>query len=293
VLGWYHTYLVETGRSAAVWALLGFVVTYAITRWITRRIRARHASEAPGDAGAIKDLYIGGVHIHHQVWGILLVLVAGLLEFRFHPQSPGKDILALLFGVGAALALDEFALWLHLEDVYWTEEGRKSIDAVMVAIVVGIAMLVGTSPVDTTGGALQDADGRDVARPGVHSVPASEITATLGCTVAVASRDGPCRDRTFDLGTMSHQRRGRAALEPWKMRVASRHFMHRSGSPPRGVTAECGKFCSQIVPTTLWAALGVQSYARGPGAIRDFSPAVDRLRPSRPSASLRTSPGIG
>jgi hypothetical protein len=144
---WYRTYLVETGRSAALWALVGFVVAYVITRWMTRRIRARQSEETPGEGGAIKDVYIGGVHVHHQVWGILLVMVVGLLEFRFHPESPGQDILALLFGAGAALALDEFALWLHLEDVYWTEEGRKSIDAVMVAIVVGIAILVGTSPV--------------------------------------------------------------------------------------------------------------------------------------------------
>jgi hypothetical protein len=158
VLGWYHSYLVTTGRSAAVWALLGFVVAYAVTRGITRRIRARKDEDDGGADGAIKDVYIGGVHIHHQVWGILLVLVVGLLEFRFHPDSPGKDILALLFGVGAALALDEFALWLHLEDVYWTDEGRKSIDAVMVAIVVGIAMLVSTSPVGTSATTTQDAD---------------------------------------------------------------------------------------------------------------------------------------
>ena len=163
MVGWYHTYLVETDRSAAVWALLGFIAAYAVTRWITRHIRARQAEAGPGEAGAIKDVYISGVHVHHRVWGILLVLVVGLLEFRFHPESPGKDILALLFGVGAALALDEFALWLHLEDVYWTDEGRKSIDAVMVAIVVGIAMLVSTSPVGTTASTTQDVDDAAIA----------------------------------------------------------------------------------------------------------------------------------
>lgn len=157
MLDWYHTYLVATGRSAALWALVGFVVTYGITRWITRRIKNRSTVKDP-EGGAIKDVYIGGVHIHHQVWGILLVLVVGLLEFRFRPESPGQDILALLFGAGAALALDEFALWLHLEDVYWTEEGRKSIDAVMVAVVVGIAMLVGTSPIGVDTSATHDVD---------------------------------------------------------------------------------------------------------------------------------------
>lgn len=144
---WYHDHLVATGRSATAWVLVGFLVTYAITRWITRRIHARQHQEPPNAKGRIKDVYIGGVHIHHQVWGILLILVVALLEFRFHPESPWQDILAVLFGAGAALVLDEFALWLHLEDVYWTEEGRKSIDAVMVALVVGLALLATTSPV--------------------------------------------------------------------------------------------------------------------------------------------------
>ena len=144
---WYQRYLVDTGRSAALWVLLGFVITFATTRWITLRIRTRAARQTGQDGSAVKDVYIGGVHIHHQVWGILLVLVVGLLEFRFSPQPPWREVLAALFGAGAALALDEFALWLHLQDVYWTEEGRKSIDAVMVAVVVGLAMLAGTSPI--------------------------------------------------------------------------------------------------------------------------------------------------
>jgi hypothetical protein len=159
VTDWYQDTLVATGRSAALWLLVGFLVTFGATRWITLRIRARQASDAnEGEAdsqGAIKDVYIGGVHIHHQVWGILLVLVVGLLEFRFRPDSPWQEVLAALFGVGAALALDEFALWLHLEDVYWSEEGRKSIDAVMVALVVGVALLLGTSPIGLDAGTVE------------------------------------------------------------------------------------------------------------------------------------------
>ena len=84
--------------------------------------------------------------MHHQVWGILLVLVVGLLTFRFRPESPWIEILATLFGIGAALALDEFALWLHLEDVYWSEEGKKSIDAVMIAAVFGLVLLTAPRP---------------------------------------------------------------------------------------------------------------------------------------------------
>jgi hypothetical protein len=91
--GWYQTYVAGPGRSAVLWALIGFLVTYSLTRWITRRIRAR-CRRAPGGRSAVKDVYIGGVHIHHQVWGILLVLVTGLLEFRFRPHPPWQEVLA-------------------------------------------------------------------------------------------------------------------------------------------------------------------------------------------------------
>lgn len=145
---WYLDHVVDTGRSPALWMLVGFVVTYAVTRTITVRIKNRKASgDGQEESGPIKDVHIGGVHVHHQVWGILLVLVVGLLTFRFQPESPWIEVLAALFGVGAALALDEFALWLHLEDVYWSEEGKKSIDAVMIAAVFGLVLLTATSPI--------------------------------------------------------------------------------------------------------------------------------------------------
>jgi hypothetical protein len=144
---WYLDNVVDTGRSAALWMLIGFLVTYAVTRTITVRIKNRKASGTQEESGPIKDVHIGGVHVHHQVWGIMLVLVVGLLTFRFQPESPWIEVLATLFGIGAALALDEFALWLHLEDVYWSEEGKKSIDAVMIAAVFGLVLLTGTSPI--------------------------------------------------------------------------------------------------------------------------------------------------
>jgi hypothetical protein len=146
VTGWYQEHIADTGRSAALFLVVGFVITYAVTRTITHRIRARSGS-GEGGSGPVKDIYIGGVHIHHQVWGILLVLVVGLLEFRFQPDSPWVEVLAFLFGAGAALALDEFALWLYVKDVYWTEEGKRSIDAVLVAVVIGVALLMSTSPI--------------------------------------------------------------------------------------------------------------------------------------------------
>ncbi|WP_407342644.1 hypothetical protein [Pengzhenrongella phosphoraccumulans] len=173
---WYQREFVATGRSGALWLMISFLVTYAATRHITRTIRARAARGDTPQGGAVKDVHIGGVHIHHQVWGILLALTSGLLEFRFRPDSPGLEVLAALFGAGAALALDEFALWLHLEDVYWTEEGRKSIDAVMVASVLGVALLIGATPAGLTSDALAS-DGLAVLIP----IVVLHVTYTVVC----------------------------------------------------------------------------------------------------------------
>ena len=150
-MGWYQRVLVDTGRAPAVWMLAAFLVTFAVTRTITRRIRSRAEASGPESADSGKrrglgDVYIGGVHVHHQVWGILLLLVTGLLEFRYSPQAPREEVLAALFGAGAALTLDEFALWFDLDDVYWHESGRKSIDAILVATALGVALLVQASP---------------------------------------------------------------------------------------------------------------------------------------------------
>ena len=160
-MGWYRD-LAETGRAQAAWMLVAFFVTFTVTRAVTRRIRAKQrlaqASAGPEDQGGLSDLYVGGIHIHHQVWGILMVMLAGLLQFRYTPNTPWAEVLAVIFGAGAALTLDEFALWLHLDDVYWGPEGRKSIDAIMLGGALGVVLLTQTSPIgaepERAGGAL-------------------------------------------------------------------------------------------------------------------------------------------
>ena len=89
-----------------------------------------------------------GLHIHHLVWGIVTVLVTGFLGFSLQPETPWLEVLAVLFGIGMGLTLDEFALWLHLEDVYWSDEGRQSIDAVVIAMALGAMVVLGLSPLD-------------------------------------------------------------------------------------------------------------------------------------------------
>lgn len=126
------------GRLALAWVLLAFLVTFVVTRAITRLIRAGR--------GPFGNTEVGGLHVHHQVAGIFLLLGAGAGEFAYRPGAPWLQVLACAFGVGAALTLDEFALWLHLDDVYWAEQGRKSVDAVLVAAAIAALLLIGVDP---------------------------------------------------------------------------------------------------------------------------------------------------
>jgi hypothetical protein len=133
--GVYHDWIVETGKQPELFLLLAFLGSFGFIRTSAHMIRAQ-VSWWPG------NVEVGGTHVHHLVWGILLLLVIGYAGIAFAPGSPLREILAILFGIGVGLTLDEFALWLNLEDVYWSERGRRSIDAVIVAAgVAGIALL--------------------------------------------------------------------------------------------------------------------------------------------------------
>jgi hypothetical protein len=108
-------------------ASLGFFTTVLIVRAIT--IAIHH------DIGPFHDVGLSGRHIHHLVWGILLLLLVGyawLIEVGTGTPSSSHwsgRLTSMLFGVAAALTLDEFALWLNLRDVYWEREGRESFEA--------------------------------------------------------------------------------------------------------------------------------------------------------------------
>lgn len=126
------------GRTATLWMLVAFVLAFALTRTITLLIRAGR--------GPFRDTVAGGVHIHHLVYGIFCLLGAGVAEFAFRPGPPWYHVLAALFGIGAALTLDEYALWFYLEDVYWAQEGRKSVDIAIYTAGLGVIMLLAANP---------------------------------------------------------------------------------------------------------------------------------------------------
>ncbi len=133
----YEEVVVEPGNQPLLLMLVAFGVTFGITRFITHSIRSQRFSW-------LGNVEAGDTHIHHLVWGILLLLVAGVLAVVVQPPL---EVTAVVFGIGAALTLDEFALWLHLEDVYWSERGRQSVDAVIVFALVTAFMLIGAYPI--------------------------------------------------------------------------------------------------------------------------------------------------
>jgi hypothetical protein len=136
-------FLDQRGQRAGFVCLVAFLVSYLFIRTSARLMRSPRVPWWPGSV--VTD---SGLHLHHLVWGILLLLVAGFLGFALDPGSPGREILAAMFGIGAGLTLDEFALWVHLEDVYWKEEGRASFDAVVMATLVGGLLVLGFAPFD-------------------------------------------------------------------------------------------------------------------------------------------------
>ena len=136
----------SSGNRAGFLLLLGLLASFGFIRMSTRLMRS---PKVPWWPGSVKT---GGVHIHHLVFGIVLLMLAGFLEFALQPDSPWLEILAAGFGIGAGLTLDEFALWLHLEDVYWAEEGRRSVDAIIVATIVAGAIVLGLAPTGSNDG---------------------------------------------------------------------------------------------------------------------------------------------
>jgi hypothetical protein len=126
----YRFHFKSERRERLFLASIGFLVTFGVVRAITYSIRS--------GVGPFHNVSAGGMHIHHLVWGILLLLAVGYVWLI--QEGTGESRLpswfsrstAVAFGVGAALTLDEFALWLNLQDVYWEKQGRLSVDAVLI-----------------------------------------------------------------------------------------------------------------------------------------------------------------
>jgi hypothetical protein len=135
--------LVEHDEQGLFLVLAGFILSFAFIRMSTRLMRSPKVPWWPGSV-----VSESGVHLHHLVFGIVTMMVAGTLGFSTLGASPWIEICAFAFGIGAGLTIDEFALWVYLDDVYWAEEGRSSIDATVIAAAGMVLLLLGFTPFD-------------------------------------------------------------------------------------------------------------------------------------------------
>ncbi|MGW6245553.1 hypothetical protein [Streptomyces roseolus] len=135
---WFSRNILEPGKLPMLLALTSFVLTFLVTRTVTRLIRA--------GKGPFRNVSSGGLHIHHVVPGVVLAVLGGFGAVASGRHGLGAAAFAVVFGIGAGLVLDEFALILHLDDVYWSEEGRKSVEVVVLTAALVLLPLSGFSP---------------------------------------------------------------------------------------------------------------------------------------------------
>jgi hypothetical protein len=140
--GIYREHFAETPRERIFLASVGFFVTVVVVRLLTLAIHY--------GIGGFHDVAMHGRHIHHMVWGIALLLLTGygwLAELGTGSRGSmtwAGRAMSMAYGVGAALTLDEFALWLNLRDVYWEREGRSSVEAMFLfGALLGISIYGG------------------------------------------------------------------------------------------------------------------------------------------------------
>ncbi len=137
--------LVEHGRQYHFLVVVGFVGSFVFIRLSTRLMRSPRVPWWPGSI-----VSEGGLHVHHHVFGIVTMMVAGVVSFALSDVGFWYEMCALAFGIGIGLTIDEFALWLHLDDVYWSEQGRSSIDATLIVLAVMGLILLGAAPYEVT-----------------------------------------------------------------------------------------------------------------------------------------------
>lgn len=136
---WFTREIVDTGRLRLFCFLVFFIAAFLFIRFSVRMIRAQ-VKWWPG------NITQGGNHLHHVVFGVVFMCVGGIAGLVVPEENNWSAVTAGIFGVGTALVLDEYALILHLEDVYWKEQGRLSVQVVFIAVALCGLTLMGLNP---------------------------------------------------------------------------------------------------------------------------------------------------
>jgi hypothetical protein len=169
VLHWFEYDIIGRGRLPLLCCLIAFILTFFVARTFVRLIRRRKGTDRPPRWWEPRNIHVGSKHIHHVVIGVVLVMISGvtLVTLSVNGNTAEFTATAIVFGIGAALVLDEYALILHLSDVYWEEDGRTSVDAVFAAVAVGGLLVLGLHPLMFFLSLWQDTTHSVVLRAGV------------------------------------------------------------------------------------------------------------------------------
>jgi hypothetical protein len=158
VADYWNEHILANNRQGVFLVLVGFILSFAFIRMSTRLMRSPRVPWWPGSI--VSD---SGVHLHHLVFGIVTMMIAGAGGFAAFGNSPWTEICAFAFGIGAGLTIDEFALWVYLDDVYWAKEGRSSIDATVIAAAAMMLALLGFTPFTIEDGSIESILGTAVS----------------------------------------------------------------------------------------------------------------------------------
>lgn len=166
---WYARHFHSAAQERQFISSTVFGLTFAVTRAVTHSIRDQ--------VGPFRNVQLGGRHVHHMTFGILGLLGVGYTWLndvglpKDGRQTRSSRATAALYGAGSALTLDEFALWLNLQDDYWTTQGRESIDAV---VLFGALLSAGASARHHIADLVERARGRRPGTPPPAAVPPLE-----------------------------------------------------------------------------------------------------------------------
>jgi hypothetical protein len=139
MVSWWHRDVIAAGKLPLMLCFLAFVITFVATRSITRLIR-------DGRGPFRNEVTSGGTHVHHAVPGLILLIIGAFTAIGGPGSLGWRSAAGIAVGIGTSLVLDEFALILHLADVYWSGEGQISVEAVsLTAACLGL-VLIGFSP---------------------------------------------------------------------------------------------------------------------------------------------------
>ena len=190
----FYNRIAEHELQGLYLVLIGFILSFAFIRMSTRLMRSPKVPWWPGSI--VSD---SGVHLHHLVFGIVTMMIAGAGGFAAFGNSPWTEVCAFAFGIGAGLTIDEFALWVYLDDVYWAEEGRSSIDATVLAAAAMMLALLGFTPFTIEDGSIESILGTAVSALVVFLLVAAcfakgrILHGTIGFFVFPIALYGACR----------------------------------------------------------------------------------------------------